>query len=469
MDKIILGEGCCLLMNEYQIRPNDNVMIVGTTGSGKSQSNYYSTINNTDESSMIVVVNKQEMVEKVKKHMSRIGYKTEIFNIVDPSRSTVTIDPLKYCNSYQDIEDLARNIVMADPDMINPKDIYWNNGAMQLLSALIGFTKTYLDNAGVPDVVNLFNTMKIQENGKGITTSLDELCENVEMMVGKSPAVTAYEDILQLPYNTAGCIRDSLAKALRAVFPEQIKELLNGDNLVDFEELATKKTILIIVTSPVNTSSYLFANLVFAVAIKELLKFAERCPGYKLPRPVRLMFDDFACGSKINNFSKYISIFRSVGISAMMLLQSESQLRHMYSEAESETIINNCATYVYYPGGMDLVTCKSISQRLDIPLTDVLYAPMGQVIVMRSGMKPAIVNRYNISKDKEYQNFLKMSDTPVQAKSEKERADEFEEEIRKKYYSNMLMDTRLPFSSVETHTGITDADLLMALDELDDD
>ena len=92
----------------------------------------------------------------------------------------------------------------------------------------------------------------------------------------------------------------------------------------------------------------------------------------RLPRHVKLLFDDLACGAKINDFSKHISIFREAGISVMMLLQSESQLRQKYSEEESETILNNCSTYAYLPGGMDLITCKNISQRLDVPLTDIL-------------------------------------------------------------------------------------------------
>ena len=469
MDKIILGNDCVLLANQNNQRPNDNVLVEGPPGVGKSCSNYFTTIINTNESSMIVVVNKPEMLGKLMRYMSIRGYNTEIIDLTDPSRSTVTVDPLRYCKSYLDIEELSRSIVFADPDWKNPKDSYWNNGAIHLLFALIGFTQTYIENATTADVVNLFNSFKIMEKGKGITTSLDELCENVEMMVGKSPAVTAFEDICQLPYNTAGCLRDSLAKALRSIFPESIMKMMGGENLVDFEDLATKKTLLIIVTSPVNTSLHLFANLICDIAIKELLEFAERCPGYKLPRPVRLMFDDFACGSKINNFPKYISIFRSVGISTMILLQSESQLRQMYSEAESETIVNNCATYVYYPGGMDLITCKSISQRLDVPLTDVLYAPMGQVIVLRSGMKPVTVKRYDLKKSKEYQELLKMTDTLVRSKNKKEETEEFIERIRKKYYKNALMDTRLPFNLPRKHDGITEEDLMVAFDEFDDE
>ena len=126
---------------------------------------------------------------------------------------------------------------------------------------------------------------------------------------------------------------------------------------------------------------------------------------------MRLLFDDFACAAVINDYSKHIAIFRAAGISTMMLIQSESQLISLYSEDESTTILNNCSAYVYFPGGMDLATCRSISQRLDVPISEVMYAPPGKVIIMRSGEKPVIVPRYDIFNSKEYKEFLKCTTT----------------------------------------------------------
>ena len=46
----------------------------------------------------------------------------------------------------------------------------------------------------------------------------------------------------------------------------------------------------------------------------------------------------------------------------------------MYGSDDATTIINNCDTYLYM-GGMDLKTGRSISERLNVPLEDVLYMP----------------------------------------------------------------------------------------------
>ena len=102
------------------------------------------------------------------------------------------------------------------------------------------------------------------------------------------------------------------------------------------------------------------------------------------------------------DFEEYISVFRAAGISVTLLLQSESQLESMYGENEATTIINNCDTYVYM-GGMDIKTCKNISQRLDKPLKMVLSMPLEQVVVFRRGEEPFVSRRYQILNDPLYQ------------------------------------------------------------------
>ena len=410
MDKSILGQDVYLVDDDIgTLRPNENEIINGATGTGKTMSIFLPTILNTKNKSLIVSLNKRAEAWKLVKYKSSKGYQTYVCDLVNPEDSTGAIDPLRYTTSYLDVENLAKSIVLADPASKSEKEYYWNNAATSLLYSLMLVSMMVIDNATMTDVLKLFDTLEIKEDGKGITTTLDDLYDNVEKWAGKCPAVTAFKDYGQLPLTTAGCIRDSLAQALRRAFPESIRLMMSGDNLIDFEEVATKKTMLMIITSPVNTSLYLFADLVFGIAIKQLLEFAERCEGQRLPMPVKLMFDDFACGARINDFSKHISIFRSAGISTMMLLQSESQLRQMYTEADSENILNNCSVYVYLTGGMDLVTCKNISKRLDVPLTDILYAPMGQVIVMQAGKKPVRTKRYDTLNSREYIEYTEKS------------------------------------------------------------
>lgn len=409
MDKVILGEGCYVNDEIGTFRPNNNQMVVGCSGTGKSMSVMLPTILNMNESSMIGTYSKAGEARKIAEYQRRKGYTTEICDLMEPENSTVGFDPLKYVGSYLDVEDLSKGIILADPDSKNPKDIYWNDAAASLLNALILGTMMTEDNPSMTDVLEMFDNMKIEEDGKGIKCSLDNFFAMIRSKAGNCQAVAAYSDFVQLPYGTAGCVRDSLAKCLRRLFPDPIRQMMRLESQIDFERLATQKTSLLIITSPVNVSLYLFANLLFSTCIKQLLEYAELCKEQRLPRPVRLMFDDFAVAAKINNFANHIAVFRAAGLSAMMLLQSEDQLRELYSEAEATTILNNCSCYMYFPGGMDLTTCKNVSQRLDVPVTDIMYASTGQVIVMQSGKKPVTVARYDTLNSREYQEFLEVT------------------------------------------------------------
>lgn len=154
----------------------------------------------------------------------------------------------------------------------------------------------------------------------------------------------------------------------------------------------------------------------YAQAFKSLFEYSESLPSGKLPIPVHVLCDDFATGSRILNFSEYISIFREKQISVTLLLQSESQLESMYGSDDATTIINNCDSYLYM-GGMDLKTGRSISERLNAPLEDILYMPIGQVCIFRRGQKPIVTSRYNILKNEQYQQVTRAYEEQVNEQS----------------------------------------------------
>ena len=158
----------------------------------------------------------------------------------------------------------------------------------------------------------------------------------------------------------------------------------------------------------------------YAQMFKQLFEYAESLPSGKLPIPVSVLADDFATGSRILNFPEYISIFREKQISVMLLLQSEAQLERMYGYEDAVTIIDNCDTYVYM-GGMNLKTCRSISERLNMPLEDVLYMPLGQEVIFRRGQRPILTQRYNILQDKEYQRISREYEKHLKEAEKNER------------------------------------------------
>lgn len=400
-DPIVLAADCIIDGGIGQTIPNYNVLVVGSTGTGKSLSVNYPTMFEMQETSMIATFPKAGEARQMAKHFKGKDYATPILDLSNPEKSTVGFDPLQYVCSYDDIEELANQSVMSV--IQKTVDDYWQRKAVPLVGAMIAATLMTVDDATFADVLDMFDRMQIEEHGYGISTGLDGLFEELREKAPGSYAVREFYNFRSLPVKTASCVRDTAAACLSAMYPESLRKLMRSKKSINFEQLATDKTALFIITSPVNSSPACFANLVYGTAIKQLLAFAIVCPDYRLPREVRLVFDDFAVGSsKIHNFANYMSIFRSAGISAIILLQSESQLYSLYGEQDGQTIINNVSTYCYFSGGMDLTTCEHVAKRINKALDAVLYSPLDRIYIMQAGQKPKVTNRYPIMEDKRF-------------------------------------------------------------------
>ena len=174
MDRVILGDGCFVDDAIGTFRPNNNQIVVGCSGTGKSMSVMLPTILDMNESSMIGTYSKAGEARRIAEYKRIRGYRSYICDLTAPEKSTVGFDPLRFVTSYLDVEDLSKNIVLADPDSKNARDIYWNDSAVSLLNSLILATLMTKDNANMADVVELFDNLTLSESGKGILTSLDD-------------------------------------------------------------------------------------------------------------------------------------------------------------------------------------------------------------------------------------------------------------------------------------------------------
>jgi type IV secretory pathway TraG/TraD family ATPase VirD4 len=291
--------------------------------------------------------------------------------------------------------------VKADPQKEkSTADPYWDQAAVSLLSAEIAYTKMTDKDATFADVLELHDMLSIEDGYGTVSTSLDALFDDVDE---KCFAVSCWKSFKSLPIRTAGCVFGTLNTTIDTIFTPELREMIANKPSIDFEEFAKNKTALFVTTSAVNPSLHFYVNMFYAQAFKQLFEYAEGCPDGVLPIPVHMLCDDFACGGRVLNFPEYISIFREKGISVTLLLQSESQLEQMYGEDNATTIINNCDTYIFL-GGMDLLTARNISVRLNCPLDEVLYMPIGDEIIFRRGHRPIQTTRYDVRRDKQYQD-----------------------------------------------------------------
>lgn len=420
-DRMILGEGVIFSTNSNETGLNNNVMVVAGSGAGKTMSIMEPRLLETFDSTLIVTVSKRRIVDKYKAVFAERGYEVMDLNFARPEESNVCYDPLDYITSYTDIKFLAESIVMSNPRKKNSiADPYWDDSACSLLCAEITYVLMTKDNPTFADVLKLNDQLKIKECGYQIETTLDEKFDTIARKDPICFAVTCWNTFRTLPIKTASSVYGSLKTDLDFVFTPELRNMIADKKKIGFEELANKKTILFISTSAVNPALNCFVNIFYAQMFKELFEYAESLPSGRLPIPVSVLCDDFAVGSRIMNFPEYISIFREKQISVTLLIQSESQLESIYGIDDCITVINNCDTYVFM-GSMDLRTARNISERLNTPLEDVLYMPIGQEFVFRRGQKPIITQRYNIVQNKVYQKITRKYEKRVSELEVKER------------------------------------------------
>ncbi len=403
-DRLILGDGenCIFSSNSQETGLNNNILVIGTSGCGKTVSILEPRILETFNKSLIVTVTKRRIAKKYSAVMKKRGYNVWDLNFVHPSEGNCGYDPLMHIGSYNDITFLARSIVLANPQKSQSNaDPYWDDGATSLLAAEISYILMTIDYPTFDDVLDFHNKLTFEEMSGVISTNYDRKFAYLAEEDPSCFAVSCWKSFRQLPVKTASCVFSALNTTIDSIFTPELKELFRMKKMVDFEKLASEKTVLFITTSPVNSSLNSFISTFYGTAFKDLFEFAEEQADGRLPIPVDVLADDFATGCPVNMFEQYVSIFREKGLSVTVLIQSESQLSSLYSSEKATTIINNCDTIVFL-GGMDLETGKNISMRANRPLEDILYLPIGSEIIFRRGMKVIFTKRYNIFQNEMY-------------------------------------------------------------------
>lgn len=402
-DKMICGKGVSFSTDSEKTQVNNNVIVVGGSGSGKTLSHVEPRILETFHSNLVVTVTKRRIVEKYTEMLTKRGYNVLDLNFISPEKSNISYDPLHYVHTFNDIKHLAESVVMADPRKKNTTaDPFWDKAAISLVSACISYVLLTKTNGSFVDVLEMIDTLDIKENpGGGIITAYDKAFERIQKKNASSFTSTCWNSVRNLPIKTASCVYSSLNVTLDTVFSPDLRQMIAKERKLNFQKFAAEKTVLFVSTSAVNPAMHSVVNLFYSQLFKSLFEFAQTKPDGRLPIPVSILCDDFAVGSKINGFNEYISVIRETAISVTLLLQSESQLEMMYGSSESINIINNCDTYIFL-GCNDLTSARQVSQRLNCPLENILFLPIGQSVIFRRGQMPIRAERFDTLNDKRY-------------------------------------------------------------------
>ena len=392
-DDLILADGQYYSLDCHKTQLNNNVLVVGTSGSGKTRS--IVTPNLLQASGSYVVSDpKGNLYKKYGGYLKEQGYVVKKLDFVHPDRS-VHYNPFHYIHSEQDIIKIA-HLMIGDVREGSKEDPYWKQTAETLLTSVISYLMSYtsVKYRNMSNLMKLILACQPQDDDFKSKTAYDDIMAGVESENPNAFTLRQYKKYRMAPARTLMCTLSTATARLGMYESRELCKMLEDDTL-EITDIGKRKTALFVVVSDTDRSMDTLVNIFFTQAMNELCSYADdRCRDNCLPVPVRFIMDDFATNCMIDEFPRMISSIRSRGISTMLMIQAESQLEAAYGR-DGDTIIGNCDTYVYL-GGNDVKTAKAVSMRCDLPLKKILNMPVGTNWIFRRGQEPVNASNFNL-------------------------------------------------------------------------
>lgn len=393
---MILAQDHYYELDSYKTQLNNNVLVVGTSGAGKTRSIVSPNILQA-AGSYLIVDPKGNLYGKYSQYLKARGYKVRKLNFAQPDDpKTCRYNLFQYIRSDQDVLKVAHMLTKSSDvgAWHYAGDPFWDDAGELLLVALIAYLRHSCkrEDCTLESVLKLVQMCHINEDDTE-KPALDYLFEELGERAPDDFAYRSYQKFRQAAGRTMRSILITVSSKLAVFDTEELRRLFSRDT-VDLHGIGMEKTTLFVVVSDTDRSMDPMANVFFSQAIQELCRVADALPGQRLPIDVRFLLDDFATNVRIVDFPRMIASIRSRGISVMLMIQAESQLMQAYGE-DGRTIIGNCDTYVYL-GGNDVDTARSVAQRANLPLHRILYMPIGTNWIFRRGQEPVSAKNFDL-------------------------------------------------------------------------
>jgi type IV secretion system protein VirD4 len=367
----ILAKGEVISNDTWDTQLNNNDMVIGPSGAGKTRG-YVAPLIVTTEESIIVSDTKGNLYNKYKDSLLQRGFRVKMLDLVNCSGQSVVYNPLDYVyydrdeRRYSEV-DIRKIANLICPTSSQEREPFWCDSARLVIESLIAYvleaTPAYQHHFGT--VLKLFENWDKQK--------YDRLFKELKLIDPDSYAVKKYMMYKNLfdVYTTCACVKQFAAQALNGFTGKEIGRVLHSRSDFKLKEIGSVKTAFFINVSDTDRSQDRIVNLFYSQAIQQLINAADKNQDCKLKVPTRIVFDDFAAGTYIPDFDQIISVIRSREISVSIILQSLSQLEGLYGHSKAMTIVN-CCDHMIYLGGTDVETADYIARKMNIRPHNVL-------------------------------------------------------------------------------------------------
>ena len=366
----ILSQNVRMSLNTRQTKLNNNVLIIGGSGAGKT---FYEVKPNLMQmnSSFIITDPKGEILRSEGEMLKKNGYNVKVINLLDMEKSDC-YNPFSYIREETDVVKLITNIMSnTTPKGAAPADPFWDKAEGLFLQAL--FYYVWLEEK--PEKRNFSTVLKLMAEAevteKGKPSQLDvrmKLLEESSLLGENHPAVKQYNKCMRVAVDTVRSIIISANSLLATLENKQVLRLLSRDEL-NLAELGigvngdgkTKTAVFCVIPDSDKTYNFIIGML-YTQIFQELYYQADFVCGGRLPIHVTFMLDEFSNVALPDDYCSLLSTMRSREISSVIIIQNLAQIKALFKDTW-ETIPGNCDTLVYL-GGNEQSTHEYISKLL---------------------------------------------------------------------------------------------------------
>ena len=364
-DNIILTKTERLMISNRPPDPknarNKNVLVVGGSGSGKTQ--FWLKPNLLQcHSSYVVTDPKGTIVLECGNAMLKNGYKVRILNTINFKKS-MHYNPFAYVHSEKDILKLVTTLMTNTKGEGSGGDPFWEKSERLLLTALIAYLhyEAPVEEQNFATLLEMLNTMQVLEDDEEYQNPVDLLFEELAKKKPNSFAGRQYKLYKLAAGKTAKSILISCGARLAPFDIQELRDLTMYDEL-QLDTLGDKKTALFLIMSDTDSTFNFLISMVYTQLFNLLCDKADDVYGGKLPVHVRCLIDECANIGQIPNLEKLVATIRSREISACLVLQARSQLKAIYKD-NADTIVGNMDSQIFL-GGSEPTTLKDLSEML---------------------------------------------------------------------------------------------------------
>lgn len=360
---MILSEKFRRPINSRALIGNNNVLIVGGAGTGKSR--FFIKPNVLQMNASFVITDPSgEIIYSLGNALKNFGYKIKVFNISDMAHSNC-YNPLQYIRDEAGVNMVIDCFIKNTTQGDSKGDEFFTNAEKLLYSACIFYLKDFCKDESrknFASVVNMVNASAVTENNPMAKSDLDELFDNLPK---DSLAWKYYKAFKQAADKTLKSIIISCLTRLQPFMTPQVANLTRTDNM-ELEKLGKEKTALFIITPQADRTYAFLASMLYSQLFETLYYIGEQQKAAggseQMDIPVRCLMDEFANIGEVPEFPSKLSTMRKYNISASIVLQDISQIESMYKD-EWKTLVGNCSSIVFL-GTQEPNTLKYFSEML---------------------------------------------------------------------------------------------------------